>query len=77
MGVRMTKEVMWSQLEINSLRAGIDLLCIGNNLAYEESAAREAARAIGRAAHESDLLDPLTAAVARIRTRKRNATPPA
>lgn len=25
MGVRMTKEVMWSQLEINSLAAGIDL----------------------------------------------------
>ncbi len=24
-GVRMTKEVMWSQLEIGSLRAGIDL----------------------------------------------------
>jgi enoyl-CoA hydratase len=24
-GVRMTKEVMWSQLEIPSLRAGIDL----------------------------------------------------
>jgi enoyl-CoA hydratase len=25
MGVRMTKEVMWSQLEIGSLQAGIDL----------------------------------------------------
>ena len=25
MGVRMTKEVMWSQLEIPSLHAGIDL----------------------------------------------------
>jgi enoyl-CoA hydratase len=24
-GVRMTKEVMWSQLEIGSLQAGIDL----------------------------------------------------
>jgi enoyl-CoA hydratase len=25
MGVRMTKEVMWSQLEVGSLQAGIDL----------------------------------------------------
>lgn len=61
---------------LRGLRAGLDLLCIGNNLAYEESAAREATRAIGRAAHENDLLDRLTAAIARIRTRKHNATPP-
>jgi enoyl-CoA hydratase len=45
MGVRMTKEVMWSQLEIGSLQAGIDLENRTQILTSYSQDADEAARA--------------------------------
>ena len=54
---------------MRAVRAGVDLLCIGNNLRYEPEAAAEVARAI------AGDVDPgtIAAAIARVADRKRHA----
>lgn len=54
---------------VRGIDAGLDLLCIGNNLRYEESAAGAAAAAVERALDASELDGP----IARVRERKRRA----
>jgi beta-N-acetylhexosaminidase len=54
---------------VQAIRAGLDLLCIGNNLRYEESAAEEAAAAIARAVPPERIQE----AAERVGLRKRSA----
>ena len=55
---------------LRGVRAGVDLLCIGNNLAYEEDAAGRAAEGLLRAAPEGDLSAQIAAAMERVAARK-------
>jgi len=55
---------------LRGLGAGVDLLCIGNNLAYEEDAARSAAEAVLRAAADGGLAAQIESATQRVLARK-------
>jgi len=61
---------------LRGLRAGLDLLCIGNNLRYEEAAAHDVVRAIESALGEADADDlkrRTRAAIERVLVRKQLA----
>jgi len=63
---------------LRALGAGVDLLCIGNNLLAEQAECAEAASAVESAAERDEALRArLAQATARIRDRKRRAAGPA
>jgi beta-N-acetylhexosaminidase len=60
---------------LRGLRAGVDLLCVGNNLAYDEAAVWSAVESVSRACQADAFRARIGEASARVQARKRDASP--
>ena len=60
---------------LRGLRAGVDLLCVGNNLAYDEAEVWSAVASVSRACQAESFRARIGEASARVQARKRDASP--